>query len=312
MIRISALALLLASCAGASVERKALIIGIDGLRPGQLQAAVTPHIDAIVANGAVSYVATNAWTPERAWNGHSATNWGVLLTGLSPATTDLTANGDEDHRIDDDGWSEGKHRSLFGHLKRHDPAIETAVFNTWSGIGMKPGTILGSSHTVVDHHFSSEAETTSAERDVETVDATFAALLEADPDVIFLHLCQCDSAGHSHTYEDPRYRAAIENVDALVGRVMEALAIRAQDHHESWLVLITTDHGGESDSTGHGDNSLELVHTIPFIVSAEEIADGADIGTPSLYDVTPTVLSWMGVDPGVPLDGGAVLPLADT
>ena len=297
-------ALGVSACASPMRAPKVLVVGVDGLRPDQLQQATTPVIDGLIEQGAVSYTATNAWTADDPWNGHSATNWGVLLTGLSPRTTDLTANGDEQHLVNDDG--EDGFRSLFGHLKHHDPAIETAVFNTWPGIGMQPGTILGSCRSSVDQHFSSVAETSSAERDMETTRATVSAL-GSDCDVLFVHLSQADSAGHAHTYDDPRYRASIEELDRLIGEMLRAIEQRGEREHERWLILLSTDHGGMSDSGGHADNTQLLVHTIPLLVSGDAVPHGATIGATSLYDVTPTVLAWMGVDPGpLGLDGRVV------
>ena len=42
----------------AAREPKVLIIGIDGVRPDALQAAETPAIDALIANGCVAFDAS--------------------------------------------------------------------------------------------------------------------------------------------------------------------------------------------------------------------------------------------------------------
>ena len=76
---------------------------------------------------------------------------------------------------------------------------------------------------------------------------------------------------------------------------------RPQRAREEWLVLITSDHGGPIDSTDHANNRDPEVHTIPFILAAEGVAAGLELGVPTLYDVAPTVLAWMGV-PVAPLE----------
>lgn len=298
-----AASLLLAGCAAHA--RKVLIVGVDGLRADQLAQAETPTLDALAATGALRLDATNAWTPEEPFNGHSATNWGVLLTGVAPAESGLTANGDDEHFIDDDAEPGSKTRvaTLFGWIKAFDPQKETGAFHTWAGIGLERGTILGNARSAVDLHFSSRADRPSAERDRETLDATVEALLgrgrfsRADPDVVFVHLSAVDAAGHAHTYDDPVYRASIEAVDALIAELLAALAQRPSRPREDWLVLLSTDHGGPADEMGHADNSDPAVHTIPFLVSGDGVLPQHwDLAGVTLYDVTPTVLDWMGVE----------------
>ena len=315
-LRATLLAAVCALASGCVGNPRALIIGIDGLRPDQLAAAHTPTIDALAARGAIAWDATNAWTADDAWNGHSATNWGVLLTGVSPRTADLTHNGDTEHLVDDDGDEEGLVRTMFGHAKRANPEAQTACFNTWGGIGMEPGTILAAARTSVDMHFSSRSESSSAERDAETVQAALEALTgtgrfsSADVDLMFVHISQVDAAGHAHTYDDPSYRASIEEVDALVGQLLAAIEGRENRKKEDWLVILSTDHGGPSDEYNHADNDDPQVRTIPFVMALDGILPGTlDLNGASLYDITPTVLDWMEVEiPGGRFPGRSRLP----
>ena len=332
--RFAAALLVASSCAVA--RPKVLVIGVDGLRPDQLGIASTPAVDELVANGAIALDATNAWTPDETWNGHSATNWGVLLTGVSPELSGLTQNGDAEHTVSDDGWletlserEEDLHSAIsaaslgaeserprtgevvptvFGRLKHRRHDSETGCFNTWPGIGVAPGTVLGSSRSAVDCFFSpanDDGARSSAERDRDTIDAAVEALTGAgrfggaDVDLTFVHLSQCDAAGHAGDYASEPYRASIEAADALIGELLDAIDARATRREEQWLVIVTTDHGGRSDAGEHADNTDPLVRTIPLIVSADGILPNRiDLSRSSLYDVAPTVLAWLGL----PLD----------
>jgi predicted AlkP superfamily pyrophosphatase or phosphodiesterase len=284
------MALLSAACLASSQHRvrRVLIIGVDGLRPDMMMQANTPFFDSLMRTGAVSLRATNAWTPEKAWNGHSATNWGALLTGLSPETTDLTANGDGVHSVD------AGHHSLFGHLKKADPSIVTGVFNTWGGIGMAKDTILQASGNLVDHHYhSTDGEMSSADRDVLTVAAASKVIKETDLAAAFIHLSACDAAGHGFNYDSPQYIQAVEHIDLLCSRLYRALRSRKTFAQEDWLIMLSADHGGPDGQSGHGDNTNPQVYTVPFIAHGGPITAGLSIGKPSLYDMTPSALAWV-------------------
>jgi predicted AlkP superfamily pyrophosphatase or phosphodiesterase len=315
---------------------RALVIGIDGLRPDQLRLAHTPVLDALAADGTATGEARNAWTRERAWNGHGATNWGVLLTGVSPSVSKLTQNGDAQHRISDDAWLAAPPRlathlplddwlvesfwyfsmtsirvllqafrdpdpvpTMFGRLKAAHPGAETGCFSAWPGIALEPGTILGASRSGVDCFYSPrDADASAAERDRATADAAIEALAGqgrfagAGAELVFVQLSQCDAAGHAGTDS----RTSIESVDALVGEMLAAIRSRATRRGERWLVLVTTDHGGLDEAGEHADNADPRVHTIPLLIAADGVLPGKlDLRGASLYDVTPTVLDWLGV-----------------
>ncbi len=286
-----------------------LVIGLDGVRPDQLPLADTPALDALAAAGARSLTGTNAWEPDRPWNGHSATNWGVLLTGVTPARNGATANGDEEHAIGVDNPAPGRVDSLFGLARGARPGTRTALFNTWGGIRDQEGTLLGRDGSSIDHWHHPRGDGSSEERDLETVAAALDHLTGAAPEVVFVHVDGADGAGHAHTYAGVEYRTAVTRTDALVGKLVAAVDARPTRADERWLVLVTSDHGGPADGTGHSDNSDPAVYTIPFVLRADGVAPGWDLGVPRLVDVTPTALDWLGVDlRPLGLDGRSLLP----
>ena len=165
---------------------------------------------------------------------------------------------------------------------------------------MDHGSILHNSVSAVDYHFHPTIKASTPERDKVTV--RLAADLLAgqrretgkDVDCVFLHIDQCDSAGHSSTWDSDEYRRSVTQVDELVGQIVNAVNRRKNRANEQWLIMITTDHGGPANAKSHGDNSNPEIYTIPMIVWCDGI-DQRTIPACSLYDVTPTVLSWMGI-----------------
>ena len=65
-------------------------------------------------------------------------------------------------------------------------------------------------------------------------------LMNADPDVVFVHFDDIDAAGHRYgfeTYTDhhPEYINAIEETDGNIGDILDALKNRSKE--EEWMVI---------------------------------------------------------------------------
>ena len=67
------------------------------------------------------------------------------------------------------------------------------------------------------------------------------------PDVIALHLADCDEARHAHGTFSPQARDALVRLDARVGRVIRTL--EAREAREDTVVCVVSDHG-HADVTG--------------------------------------------------------------
>ena len=285
-------------------QRKVMIIGMDGMRPSDMLSANTPNIDSLIANGAFSDTALNTWTEENSWDGVSGTNWSSMLTGVQPDRHQHIGNFDGTHLIDDDGTnttSDSELPTLFGLVKQADTSLETAAINSWSGIGMGQNSILEFSQTVVDHSLSGGSD--AGTRDA-AVDALLGqgAYVGADPDVMFVHFSGPDGAGHTFGWESTQYDAAMVAADALVGDLVTAVTSRPNHANEEWLFLMSADHGGSGSQ--HATND-ELTRIVPFLVSGDTVANGADIGSPRIVDITATALWHMGID-AIGLDGSIV------
>ena len=266
---------------------KVLVIGIDGLRPDALMAADTPSIDALIANGCV--------TLEASASAHtvSGPGWSTILCGVWP----------DKHRSIDNRFLVTDYErfpSVFTLAKRARPTIRTAYFGNWGPIGER---ILA--NDPIDVRLSLQ----DPKNDAPQTEACVATLGKDDGiDLAFFYVGNVDEVGHALGFHRavPGYRAAIEAVDVLVGRVMAAIESRANFDREDWLVILTSDHGGTID-LNHG-RDIQEHREVAFIVSGDGAAKGALRATVNQCDVVATAFAHLGitVDRAWDLDSHAV------
>lgn len=274
-----------ASAQPADKLKKVLIVGIDGCRPDALQRAKAPVMSALAEKGACSYTAQNL--PLRIVDAETSSGpgWASMLSGVFP---------------DKHGWIDdvrrrrfnGRFPHLFARLKAHNNKLATASIITWPDIKHMT--------TGADINEVAKGDKAAEERGIEL-------LSRENPDAVFLHLDDVDAAGHAKGFglEVPEYLAAIETVDARVGRIVAAIRKRPTYDKEDWLMVLSTDHGGWG--TGHNShrNVVPEIRKVFLIVSGEAAERGTIKGQVYTVDVAATALAHMGVklDPGWQLDG---------
>jgi hypothetical protein len=155
------------------------------------------------------------------------------------------------------------------------------------------------------------------------VSAALAIDAELEPELLMVYLPGIDKVSHVlwGGFEDPELypealrgtpeeRAArgralsayYEFADALVGRLLERFA-------DSDLALVVSDHGFEADAIRIGERTLTGGHESHRAQEGIVFARGRGIRTHesvwgmSIYDVTPTVLAWLGIPAGRDMQG---------
>jgi len=230
---------------GQTGESRVLILGIDGVRPDCLEAAETPALDALMADGVYSPDALNNDIT------YSGPGWSAMLCGVWSGAHGVTNNNFV-------GSNYEEFPSLMKRLESENPGLNTHSICHWAPIN---DYILGED---VD-----EAITVSSDAAVR--DAAVGILQDGDPHAMFLHFDEVDGNGHGYGFDAavPQYIAAIEAADGFVGEVMTALMQRPNYAAENWLVLTSTDHGGIGYN--HGGTSIEE-EAIFFIASGASVA----------------------------------------
>jgi hypothetical protein len=249
--------------------RKVLIIGVDGMRPDAMTAANTPHFDALIASGAVSYQCSAEDITV------SGPGWSSILTGVHRDKHLVTNNN-----FAPQNYIQYPH--FFSRL-RSLCQISTASIVHWAPVNTQ---ILKGEADVIETGLSDAG-----------VAAAAAALMEAaSPDVTFLHFDDVDHAGHTFGFSPtvPGYIAAIETTDSYAGEVLAAITTRPSYPNEDWLIIVTSDHGGTPDGS-HGQNIPE--HRLTgLIVSGPSTAIGSLITpAPQIVDLPATVFAFLGL-----------------
>ncbi len=270
-----------ASPYSARANNRVLIFGVDGAGGTYFQNANTPNVDALIANGAVRYDWLNEgalYTNPPEGYGASGVNWSTITTGASAAHHGVVDNGFGGSHFDE-------YPHFFKYLKDKDPSLFTASIVDWGPINEQ---------ILADQYADLEISNIS---DDAVRDATVNLLQTGDPDAIFLHFDQVDAAGHSIGWGSPTQLQAIQNVDGLIGNIMTALNARPGviNGSESWLVLLTADHGGQG--TSHFASQGPINWEVPFVISGNAVPDGVVLNQGTLRDVATTALWHMGVDP---------------
>lgn len=280
--------------AAAEPQPKVLFIGIDGCRWDAVEAAKTPHIDALIEQGWLA-VGTSILAPrETKGDTVSGPGWSNLLCGVWP----------DKHGVIDNSFR-GSHYDTYPHffarIKAQRPQAITASFSDWGPIKEK---ILSAADHTVDLPAHGAAD--YSKKDAELAAACAEFVRQQPVDVAMLYLGQVDETGHAKGFHPkvPEYIAAIERVDALIGQVREAIAARATLKEENWLILVGTDHGGAGTNHG-GGREIPEIHRTFMIVSGAAAKSGRTEDQTYQVDHVATALTHLGIalDPFWQLDG---------
>jgi predicted AlkP superfamily pyrophosphatase or phosphodiesterase len=259
--------------------RKALVLGIDGVRGDAVQQASTPHLDGLLPTAAYSF---DARTHMGAITS-SGPGWTSFFTGVDADKHGVWSNGEY-------GDMDEAYPSYLARAKEA-AAVRTTLAYQWLDIGagiVDPAAVDGAWW--------------SGDEDITTW--TAEAIAAGGHDLYTVVLDDVDHAGHDHGFspDSAAYLAAISTADGQLGQLLEAIEPRRTD--EDWLVIVSTDHGGDGDE-GHGAQN-DACQTIFLVVAGDSVQAGELPAVETRHlDIHPTVLAFFGVpiDPAWDLDG---------
>lgn len=201
--------------------RKVLYLIVDGARGWSVRDAQAPNIIALTKNATYSW---NSLSDSLSNNGNG---WADLLTGVNKAK----------HKIIDDSFTGNKldqYPEIFQRIKAIKPDTRTAAFAT-SAL-FKDKLTTGAD---VSQSYSTDAEVKTA------------IISELGNDASALIVGQfgaVNAAGIQFGYDNsfPAYKSAILQFDQYLGEILTALKSRKNYAKEDWLIVLTSNHGGQA------------------------------------------------------------------
>ena len=264
---------------GVEPVKKLLFIGWDGVRSDALLAANTPHIDSLLQNSLYSF------NVDRGPYTVSTPGWSTILHGVWPEKHGLTENSFRKNRYD-------TYPDIFTLLRRTKPGLGLASLSNW------------------DAFLQITSEETYAQRfdtDPEMTQEAISLIQQCTPDVMLLHFDYPDATGHEFGFNpsSPEYLSSIEITDHYLGEIMSHIYQREAQFNEEWMVVLTTDHGG--NGTGHGgQDDLNETRYVWYVVRSPSFTNSL-INNGESVDLLPTMMKWLGASTnGMSLDGTAI------
>jgi arylsulfatase A-like enzyme len=128
--------------------------------------------------------------------------------------------------------------------------------------------------------------------DPQLVDAAEEYLRTHRPDLFFMQLDTIDGIGHSHGYGSKAYLQQVSTVDALVGRMIDA--IRQAGMFDNSLFVVASDHGGFDRS--HGSDHPDCM-TVFWSCRGPGVARGAELDSDvNIMDTAAVVAHGLGLE----------------
>lgn len=254
--------------------KRVVMIALDGISVSGLKKAHTPHLDALLQQGALS-LQTRVVMPSV-----TLPNW----------TSHLTGSGPEQHGVVDNGWqidkikfpaqtidSEGYYPSVFQALKEENPACKTAFYYNWINLF----------YPYNRKHFD-EVSYLKEDAYIENYDKAFNFIKanQKSPTIVFLYSVHTDHAGHNFGWGSPQYITSIEEADIQIGVFLNKL--KQENLFKDTHFMFLSDHGGIK--YGHGGvTSEEMI--VPWGITGPGIKEGLKIETSNnTINTAPTLL----------------------
>jgi predicted AlkP superfamily pyrophosphatase or phosphodiesterase len=261
----------------AAAPEHVLVIGCDGFGALGFTPGNAPVLHKLMREGAFTLRARGVMPTS------SSPNWASMIMGAGPEQHGITSNDWQPDKFDISPVATGSggiFPTIFGVIREQKKGASIACVHDWDGFGRL---VESKVPDLLEHVKGSEATATRA----------IEVIQQKKPTFLFVHFDDVDHAGHTFGWKSAEYFQAVEQVDALIGKVLAALTdagIRKQT-----VVFMTADHGGSGKSHG-GATMGEL--EIPWIVNGPGVAAGHEIKAPvNTYDLAPTIAWLFGLRP---------------
>jgi hypothetical protein len=186
-------------------------------------------------------------------------------------------------------------------IKSQDAGIRTASFTNWDWFWYV--TSLGLPTALDYDHYCHDYNTCDEELVNATADYLENVFRSSDSSYTFVYIGNVDGTGHSNGWCGPKYMAAVDEADRLVGLLMDVVDRAELDTDPDRLpakvtVMLSVDHGGTA--FGHGSYTDSDI-VIPAFVRGPRVTSSGG-GSQFKHEVknvdyVPTAVEWLGVKP---------------
>jgi len=210
---------------------RVVILGVDGAG-NFFSRTATPHMDALFADGAVTYDALTALPTG------SGECWGSMLHGVEPELHGLN------NRVARAGPYDpaSPYPSIFRVAREAMPGAQLASFSNWSHIN----------GGIIEENLGVEKST--GDSDAEICGQVLDYLDAHDPALLFVQFDEVDAVGGQSGFGEKESLEKITETDALIGQIVAKY--RDKGYADDTLFIVSADHGGKGFSHG-GDSDAE-------------------------------------------------------
>ncbi|HLT86219.1 MAG TPA: LamG-like jellyroll fold domain-containing protein [Sphingobacterium sp.] len=222
-----------------TVQRKVLVISIDGLVGAELRKDVPPALADLIKNGKYSF---DALTDERTT---TPVSWATLMTGV----------GYSRHNISSETYLPSPNEE--------DPHASEKFFPSVFYLVREQNAKLFGVSVVQDNELANvllmdARESAIAANDEEVKNTVLEKLKAPQVDLLVAQFTSVSAAGIASGFslDEPAYKAAVQQVDGYIAEIRNALEAREEYEFEDWLVIVTSTYGGIGNAHG-GDSAAE-------------------------------------------------------
>ena len=257
------------------MNRKVLLILVDGMRPDAIPACGSEYADRLLA---MSACAMDART--------------VFPSVTLPCHMSLFHSVDPDRHGIVTNLYTPQVRPIEGLVERLDRAEKKcAFFYTWEELRdlTRPDHLACA--VMLNQHKAKGTDRAITAAAIDYINREF-------PDFLFLYLGETDEVGgHDVGWMSDTYMGCVKNALECVKQARENIPME-------YDIILLADHGGHD--RGHGSDMPEDM-TIPIILNGPSFAEGKTLSGVSIKDVAPTIAEMLGATPAREWEGRSLL-----
>jgi predicted AlkP superfamily pyrophosphatase or phosphodiesterase len=280
--------------------KKALFILVDGIPADVIEKVPTLHLDEMARAGKYlrAFVGGGKGTYSESPT-ISAVGYNSLLTGTWAHKHNVWNN--------DIKAPNYRYPTIFRLYKDAFPGGKTAIFSSWTdnrtklaGEGLPATAGFRFDYHADGYELDSVRFPHDKERDFiaqiddHVTDEAAAYIRKQAPDLSWVYLEHTDDMGHLYG-DSPQYYAAVEKMDAQIGRLAAAVRYRQEQFGEDWLVVVTTDHGRDAKTGRHHGGQSDRERSTWIVTNYPILNAYSFHREPGIVDIMPTLARHLNI-----------------